>query len=220
LNTDHEKALVSHVLSAPLTAFHLLSSSSSLLRSKEQDDDDSVSTSQQQQVCFVGARAEASLPVHYWRELLGLLVVAQNNNKNDNNHHNDHQHEHEQHGKTPRQRRRHYQLHFTGPELIQRPNVSLFLPPSSTTTAASKHHSSSSSTSVTLQWHAPCKFHEWVMIQQATTATTVLHSADPPYIDALICLNPGFGHPHLRDCWRPSLPWIFPQSSSQSPQRC
>jgi hypothetical protein len=211
LNTDHEKALVSHVLSAPLTAFHLFLSS---------NDDDSFSVSQQR-VCFVGARAEASLPVQYWRELLGLIVATGANNNNDNT--NSH---HEQHGKTQPRRRRHYQLHFTGPELVRHPNVSLFLPPTTTTTITKQHTTSSSSTTttmssssssssltptMTLQWHAPCLFHNWKM------ATTVLFDPPDAFFDALICLNPGFGHPHLRDCWRPSLPWIFPQSQSLPP---
>jgi hypothetical protein len=65
-NNPHEREwaqrLVSHVLSAPLTLAHHFPSQKPSLR-----------------ICLVGARAEATLPLDYWREIL----VASNITNND-----------------------------------------------------------------------------------------------------------------------------------------
>jgi hypothetical protein len=195
LTTDHEKALVSHVLSAPLTVLPVLllllnnnrSSSSSISSQQEgaEEGSSAATTDYHHHVCFVGARAEASLPVQYWRELLGLLDNASSRNNDDDT------------ISSPPSRPQHYHLHFTGPELIPRPNVSLFLPPRQ---PQSRNDPGSTTTIMTLQWHQPCKLHELVVDDDV-----------PLSFDVLICLNPGFGHDHLRDSWRPSLPSIFHQ---------
>lgn len=57
VDSNHAKALVSHVLSAPLTiAAHL----------------GELAATQPQRWCIIGARSEASLPVQYWKEILSL----------------------------------------------------------------------------------------------------------------------------------------------------
>lgn len=89
------EALASHILSAPLTlATQLLTpgSDNSSPRTQQQ---------QQQQWCCIGARAEASLPLEYWKEMLVLGTAVADN--------------------APL----HLTLDFIGPEIVQRPPVQL-----------------------------------------------------------------------------------------------
>lgn len=141
-DSEHKRSLISHVLSAPLTASHILSKAKP----------NTVG-------CFVGARSEASLPHYYWLELLDLISL--DNRDSDR-----------------------LRLHFTGPELTRRPDVSIF-------TKAQLN------SSVTLTWHAPGKYHD--------LADDLVAS-----FDVLIFLNPGFGHPNLIDDWHPTLPMTKP----------
>lgn len=141
-DNEHQRTLISHVLSAPLTISNILST-----------------TKPNTVACLVGARAEASLPPHHWLELLELLRLHKN-------------------------LCRRLELHFTGPELIRRPDVSMFT-------------QAQSNSSVTLKWHAPCKFHE-------------LDDELVSSFDVLIFLNPGFGHPNLTIDWKPTLPLTKP----------
>ena len=61
--SHHAKSLVSHVLSAPLTAASQLFSTFSLRHWKPY---------KPMHWCCIGARSEASLPVAYWKEMLVL----------------------------------------------------------------------------------------------------------------------------------------------------
>jgi hypothetical protein len=94
------KALASHVLSAPLTfATQLLTPNNSR---NINDSSSSPRKQQQQQWCCIGARAEASLPLEFWKEMLILgTAVAENG--------------------APL----HLTLDFIGPEIVQRPPVQL-----------------------------------------------------------------------------------------------
>jgi hypothetical protein len=88
------KALASHVLSTPLTlATQLLTPNSRVSESNSR---------KQQQWCCIGARAEASLPLDFWKEVLVLgTAIAEND--------------------APL----HLTLDFIGPEIVQRPPVQL-----------------------------------------------------------------------------------------------
>ena len=74
-DTESAIALVSHVLSAPLTLANGITIGS--LNSTNQDDS---APSRQQNWCCVGARAEATLPAHYWKEFL-VLTSSQSSSK-------------------------------------------------------------------------------------------------------------------------------------------
>jgi hypothetical protein len=91
------KALASHVLSAPLTLATQL-----LTPNNRPNITESGPRKQQQQWCCIGARAEASLPLEFWKEMLVLgTAVAEND--------------------APL----HLTLDFIGPEIVQRPPVQL-----------------------------------------------------------------------------------------------
>ena len=109
-DTDKAVALVSHVLSAPLTAATQLFSTFL---------DNQSHFSGTMNWCCVGARAEASLPVEYWKEILVLWAHASpsnacntatttttTNNKNTSNKLN-------------------VTIDFVGPDVLRRPSTHL-----------------------------------------------------------------------------------------------
>jgi hypothetical protein len=127
-NLPHAIALLSHVLSAPLTLASQL-----VDNSKNTSDDDNGDT----RWCCVGARAEAILPPHFWREGLLLLESAafgvDDSNRGTNNNYN-------------------IVLEFMGPEVP--PNVP------QTILKGTSSGSRTSSSSMTLQGGFPGFYHE------------------------------------------------------------
>jgi hypothetical protein len=103
---EYATALISHVLSAPLT----VGSQLAFLRHDDNDDDEQHPQQQQQQEqqqqrwCCVGARAEASLPTLYWKECLWMLDVGSKQKLAENN-------------KEPFTTTRNIALEFMGPDL-------------------------------------------------------------------------------------------------------
>jgi hypothetical protein len=97
----HAKALASHVLSAPLTL------ATQLLSPKSDSSSSPRKQQRHQQWCCIGARAEADLPLEYWKEMLvlGMAAAAAENDNDD----------------IPL----HLTLDFIGPEIVQRPPVQL-----------------------------------------------------------------------------------------------
>jgi len=147
---DKAHALTSHVLSAPLTmATNLTSRSTS-----------STTKSKQLRWCCIGARAEASLPLEYWKEMLLLLSAM-----------------------STRDDPVHLTLDFVGPDIVKRPSVQL----------------SCKDAQLDLQWLYAGKFHDWWV------STTVNSTATLSDYDAFILLNPGLGHAHLKEDWKPTL---------------
>ena len=67
----HAKALVSHVLSAPLTA------AAQLFPTFSDDQGNRRKKTKPMNWCCIGARSEASLPLEYWREILVLWAHQQ-----------------------------------------------------------------------------------------------------------------------------------------------
>lgn len=134
------KRLVSHVLSAPLTF------------SKH------YPHQRTQRVCIVGARAEATLPVHYWNEILLIENLKASLIWN---------------------------LDFCGPDVLTTSsNVTL------------KHENNS----LMLQW----------------THSGYLHDIPnpKPEWDGFVLYNPGIGHDHLKEGWKPTLEYLL---STQKP---
>lgn len=150
---DYAKTLVSHVLSAPLTIASTCLSSSQRSRTRRWG--------------CIGARAEASLPVMYWRESLIMLL--------------------ENPSTDPRSCQ--YHLDFVGPDTVRHPDVTLLF-----------HHGSPFS--LTLKWFRPGLFHERIETDRIED------------YDGFILLNPGLGHPFLREDWLPTMEVIL---KSQKP---
>jgi hypothetical protein len=164
---EEAKALASHVLSAPLTlATQLLTPNNSRNLSE------SGPRKQQQQWCCIGARAEAGLPLEFWKEMLVLGTAFVEND-------------------APL----HLTLDFIGPEIVQRPPVQLDYEEST----------------LNIRWLFAGKFHEWVAVQQvsAHTSSMALES-----YDAYILLNPGLGHAHLKEDWKPTLDLLLTTKSA------
>lgn len=132
------KRLVSHVLSAPLTF------------SKHYP-----SRRPRQRVCVVGARAEATLPVYYWNEM--LLI----------------------HDKNTESTLLEWTLDFCGPETL------------------------TTSSNVTLR-------HENNTLKLQWTHSGYLHDmTDPkPEWDGFVLYNPGLGHDHLKEGWKPTIEYL------------
>jgi hypothetical protein len=135
----HAQALVSHVLTGPLTLFTALQTliqQSSPKNPVVPNDVNSPSTIIR--LCCIGARSEAQLPLEYWRELLTLLVEYQQ-------YHHHHQQQQQQHNNGSVV----LQFDICGPEMdSRRPNVTLI------------HHEDSSSR-LTLRWMYTGKFHDY-----------------------------------------------------------
>lgn len=128
--------LVTHTLSAPLTIARFLTNL--------------VEGRHIQSIAIVGARAESSLPLVYWQELLYVTTDL-------------------------------HSLHFFGIELTRHPDQQLV----------------HGDCSLQLVWHAPGAYHT---------------HQDRLHVDTYVLLNPGLGHPHLRDSWTPTLQCIRNQN--------
>jgi hypothetical protein len=147
--------LVSHVLSAPLTAAsHLLQPSAS------------------QVWCVLGARAESMLPVEYWREALIYLSSCSGRRVDEFS----------------------LQLDFVGPEISYQPPVTLGLD-SNYHNGLGPSYARTANYTLHLNWAFQGTFHAYCDrtpgIQQR--------------YNAFILLNPGIGHAHLKQQWKPSL---------------
>jgi hypothetical protein len=140
--------------------------------------------SHQYQWCCIGARAEASLPSVYWKEflLLGSALMVENDG--------DHQSEGDVTQRTDSNLD--VALHFVGPDIPPRTsqhNVSI---PS----AKDDDDITRVSSTISLQAKHRCLFHENSDIAEA------------PW-DAFIFLNPGFGHPNLKNDWDKTLRMVL-----------
>lgn len=135
-HSKHSIALVSHVLSAPLTLRHCAEQSIATMTSLSELD-----------VCCIGARAEATLPSEYWKE---VLMTAS---------------------------RRRWNIDFVGPDL------GLLNSPLRLQYGDSV---------LTLQVLSKGYFHDISLEKERQW-------------DAFLLLNPGLGHPNLKQNWIPTL---------------
>jgi len=184
------KALTTRALTTPLTAFSALwrttlRNSAATLKEKDvvQDANDSISKElcEQQRThnfrwCCLGARSEASLPTEYWNELLCLITAKAYIQDSSTS---------TMQSAVPEARSVYLSIDFCGPEMdARRPDVRL------------SSNTMNSNTSLTLRWVYQGKFHDYYHHES---------DAPAPEYDAYLLFNPGVGHPHLREEWRPTL---------------
>jgi hypothetical protein len=95
-------------------------------------------------------------------------------------------------------KRRRMVLSFVGPDIVRRSPMTL---------TYEENHSS-----LELQWSYKGKFHDYAL--QGSSLEN--NKEDDKEYDAFIFLNPGFGHPHLKEDWRPTLDLLFRDSRTET----
>jgi len=195
----HGRALATHVLSAPLTlASQLLPP---LL--KEETPRENSQEHLKLRWCCVGARAEASLPTEYWKELLVALRWGVGSPR---------QAEEGTRNSGSASKVVDIELDFVGPDLALgkggRPPETLTLFPENESTSNKQWY-----LTFTLNWRYRGKFHEYVTDRRRQVQ---LQDSGVTEYDAYVLLNPGLGHPNLREDWIPTLDLLFGSSSSSS----
>jgi hypothetical protein len=130
-------------------------------------------------ICCIGARAEASLPHDYWREMLIMASLSHSC--------------------------RHWHIDFVGPDVPQNlPPQTIHL---SFDTSAASHNEkdqdgdSSTHSSLTMRFFRAPTFHELV-----ESPNNTLHMND---WDGFVLFNPGLGHANLEDGWKDTLDLLF-----------
>mmetsp|Transcript_4331 Transcript_4331/g.10459 ORF Transcript_4331/g.10459 Transcript_4331/m.10459 type:complete len:372 (-) Transcript_4331:275-1390(-) len=188
---EHANALVSHLLSAPLTMasqFDRLAKFSGKLPVKETDTNANKSVSLSW--CCVGARAEASIPAVYWKEFLAVGAASmsfRNGVKDDGS-------------PLAETGVLGISLDFVGPDIPPKGlNQSIRIPDEAAGGAAPI-------ASLSLSNHHRGYFHE--------IPGTQTHNPPSKHWDTYIFFNPGFGHPNLRESWEPTLNMLFDRERS------
>ena len=202
---DHGQALVSHVMSAPMTIFSMLD----LLLEASMTVTTSIKVlANQSKVkvrwCCIGARAEASLPMQYWQEMIDMIhvsrLVALRQHTIDR-----------QDGTNNRMREMipkplDITLDFIGPEMNVHPTIVLhpskLLPHGD---FVSDDATQSPFTTCTIRWK-----HKGVYHTHFNEMNERDDGPDKDY-DAFILFNPGIAHPYLQELWKPTLQIIFEQ---------
>ena len=193
-------ALVSHVLSAPLSLaqFHIeilakkrreaLESASRGGEAEEKDSDD-TGDDKPFRWCIIGARAESTLPMDFWKEYLWLV---------------------EQYSKQLNPQGKPYnqniQMDFVGPDIV--------IPPSHPKAIVSWNEST-----LEICWRYEGLFHDMIESHQQREIPKVtepddtggaLYDNDCNY-DAYVLFNPGLGHDNLIKDWKPTIEYILEQ---------
>jgi hypothetical protein len=200
----HAQALVTHILSDPVTLAHLLfwSKGGPMIQKWLNDDDacsDPSSCAHHHVVfkcCCLGARAESMIPVEYWRELLimyehCLLSALLNKGRFHNG--------------IPWLPSIQISIDFVGPDMALHPPTTLTLP---------------SRSALQLRWLYKGKFHDYCssrkkMNEQESSLLISSSSSSSHDYDAYILLNPGLGHANLRDDWSPTLDLVLGQNRKE-----
>ena len=190
-------ALVSHVLSAPLTMaqFHIGILDKKLHQTGDGTDNDQESNlisnnTRPFRWCCIGARAESTLPMDFWKEYLWLVEHYYYSRSN----HRTFQ------GQKYRQPLN-IQLDFVGPDIV--------IPPARPVANVSWNESS-----LEICWRHEGLFHDIVSSTQQEDALEIKvddssNKLDGPRknlkYDAFLLLNPGLGHDNLIDDWKPTI---------------
>lgn len=174
---ENAKALVSHLLSAPLT---LASQSTCILQqcAKDNTKNDSLEFNW----CCVGARAEASIPLMYWKEFLmasRVSLASQDSQSTDPS-------------SQISSKNLALSLDFIGPDIQPKLSKQTAVIPD-----GQVENNDSYTTSIAL-----CGYHRGFF--HKSPAREKLSSWD-----SYIFFNPGFGHPNLRKSWEPTLNLIL-----------
>jgi hypothetical protein len=174
------QALVSHVLSAPLTLRYNLPW---LSVEPQLAIGDITRERYYRRICCVGARAEATLPLEYWKEWLIL----------ERQHFAREQKTHKISSPSLVNSKLQLTIDFLGPDCIPRPS----------------HVLSYEESTLTLQWLSNQTFHEYVaQIHGLYPEMLPSRSLSPVSLlpwDAYALFNPGLGHHHLKQSWQPTL---------------
>jgi len=185
---DNATALISHILSAPLTLASQFRHVCSTLN-KNDSGDDII----HHQWCCVGARAEASIPIVYWKEFLMLSTASSlflNDKKDIGNS-----------GILPTIQ----SLDFTGPDIPPKLfEQSLSIPINNNSnknngiinSRDNKGTSSLSVSTLSLRGFHRGLFHESPFCNNNQKSRCW---------DTYVFFNPGFGHPNLRQSWEDTL---------------
>ena len=204
-------ALVSHVLSAPLTMaqFHIEILDKILHQTSEGTDTDeeykhNSKSARPFRWCCIGARAESTLPMDFWKEYLWLV-------------------EHYYYSKSvhstfPGQQYRrplNIQLDFVGPDIV--------IPPARPVAKVAWNESS-----LEICWRHEGLFHDMVSStqeQQQDKLEITLdddgNKVDNPsnnfMYDAFLLLNPGLGHDNLIGDWKPTIDILLKLQEESQP---
>lgn len=181
---ENAKALVSHILSAPLT---LASQSKYILR--QCANDDTSNGSLEFNWCSVGARAEASIPLMYWKEFLmssRTSLTSLDLQSTDPS-------------SQISSKNLALSLDFIGPDIPPRlPEQTVMIPDGQV------ENNNSCTTSISLRCYHRGFFHK-------SPAKDNLN-----LWNAYIFFNPGFGHPNLRKSWEPTLNLILSRNEERT----
>jgi hypothetical protein len=180
------KALISHLLSAPLT---MASQFNDMIRNCSNDN--TKGGSMEFNWCCIGARAEASIPIVYWKEFLissraslfsqeGRLVGSSNSDLSNKS--------------------LDISMDFIGPDIPPK------LSEQSIITPAREDESDSTAASLCLRGYHRGFFHD-------SPAMKITNPNNRSW-DSYIFFNPGFGHPNLRKSWESTLQLILDQGQT------
>jgi hypothetical protein len=196
-------ALVSHILSAPLTLAHLhtmTQQQQQKQRAAQPSSDNDVSTVTAETVtprsfrwCCLGARAEATIPINFWREFLYMATTSTSRST------------------LPI----HVQLDFVGPDVLMNPS------PKSKGRPMVQSLSWNGST-MDLKWRYKGFFHTMMMehdaimknMKKETSNTDLESSCD---YDAVILYNSGLGHANQFENWKPTIEYLLRLQQQQLP---
>jgi len=194
-------SLVSHPLTFPLTlGAHL----ASFLRQRDVIDGHCSTT---MKLCCVGARAEATLPTEYWREMLlysSALAGASNNGS---------------------QGGWHWHLDFVGPDISSNLPAKTISLDTADESNCTKEIPWAPNRTLRLRFFKSY-LHQYIMSQYKEAKTKCASSDDASgdeleeessfdltallsLWDGFLLFNPGIGHPYLAKGWRPTLRYIL-----------
>ena len=176
---ENAKALVSHLLSAPLT----LASQFGKLK-QHSTSNNNKNGNLDLDWCCIGARAEASIPLMYWKEFLisSRASLSLNDLQLASS------------STIPWNKDIGISLDFVGPDIPPKLlEQSVIIP-------EGQDERESNSTSISLRGYHRGFFHE--------SPTKAMKSNGNAW-DAYIFYNPGFGHPNLLKSWEPTLKLIL-----------
>jgi hypothetical protein len=182
------KALISHLLSAPLT---MASQFNHIIKNCTNDNTEEGST--EFDWCCIGARAEASIPIVYWKEFLmssraslfseeGRLASSSSSD--------------------PSNKSLDISLDFIGPDIPPKLSEQSIIIPTR------KDENNSTTTSLCLRGYHRGFFHD-------SPAMKTVNPNSRSW-DAYIFFNPGFGHPNLRKSWESTLKLILDRGQASA----
>jgi hypothetical protein len=220
---DNATALISHILSAPLTLANQLSKHIIRTSSKKNNEKYPTATNKDinaskdiiHNLCCIGARAEASIPTSYWKEFLMLSSASLflDKNKAGNNHCDDG-------GRSSLfppiiSQSLQISLDFIGPDIL--PNQ-LEQPISISIPINNNDNSNINKSTLSICGFHRGLFHEIPSIHNNNNNNN--SNQNTRYWDTYIFFNPGFGHPNLQKSWADTLEIILGKKNQGNINPC